>query len=826
MRRGNTYLFESPNFRGPMKNLLTVLTLLILLTGSVLAQSTIPPYHSQNDFLLASPGALKYGLYGFDNPALLSTLHQPDVGFAWSDRSGKWSDPKDWGLFLAVPHLGFGAVRRQEGPASVTDYRLSAGFGDRAASVGFGYGWSDGDTGILQRSDLIMLGILLRPNPFVSMGLTGTKAFGNSSAEAVADVAARPFGNELVTLFADYAIQNHQSLRIAPWSAGLALEPLPGIRLTGRYFDNKAFTVGFQLSLGHLGLTSQTHFDADRNHAYNTYGIRLGGYDRNVVDSYLKKKSAYVEMNLCGSIDYTKFIFFDDTRTLLGLLEAIDAAKADPSVAGIAINTSGLSSGRELLWEVREKLKDFKSSGKRVVIFIDRGNIDLYHFASVADKIVMDPLGMFMLEGYRNGRTYLKGTLEKLGIGYDEWRFFKYKSANESYSRDRMSEADREQRQKLVDDSYRLAKSDICEARGFSAARFDSLVNNEIGFLAPEALQRGLVDTLGRWETVKDLVTKLEAGHMGYMDAGRLARFQLPSDNRWGEKPRIAVIYALGACDMDEGIAARSLVGIVDAAVSDPRIKGIVLRVDSPGGDAMASDYIAEALKKAKGKKPVIVSQGAVAASGGYWLSMYADTIVAAPTTITGSVGVIGGWLYNKSLKEWAGMSTDLVKAGEHADLGYGFTLPIIGNGIPDRNLTPEERSRVEQGIRAMYREFVAKVASGRKMTTDQIDAIGQGRVWSGYDGKEIGLVDLLGGLETAISVAKEKAGIAPGEETEIVEMPKRGLFNLGFLKPKLMGIDLDDNAMIRDLRFRLKHNGESMPMLPMEDPGEVGAAR
>jgi len=263
----------------------------------------------------------------------------------------------------------------------------------------------------------------------------------------------------------------------------------------------------------------------------------------------------------------------------------------------------------------------------------------------------------------------------------------------------------------------------------------------------------------------------------------------------------------------------------VEAAVDDSRIKAIVLRVDSPGGDAMASDYIAEAMKKAKGKKPIIVSQGFVAASGGYWLSMYADTIVAAPGTITGSIGVIGGWMYNKGLKESLGMSTDFVKVGAHADFWFGFRLPFIGLGIPDRNLSAEERTVAETGIKTMYKEFVEKVSLGRKKKFDEIEPIAQGRVWSGLDGKQNGLVDVLGGLETAINIAKERAGIQKDQSVTIIEMPKKGLMDFSMFTPKIFGGEtkITIDPAVELLKFRLKHNGESLPLLPMEDLDMTG---
>ncbi len=624
----------------------------------------------------------------------------------------------------------------------------------------------------------------------------------------------------VLTAFADYILHRTPLLEKDMWSAGVAVEALPGVRITGRYFNTDAFSLGFQFSLGHIGVETQAHYNSDQKYAYNSYGVRLGAYDRNIFSSHFPSNNKFVEMNQPGRISYQRYVLFDDSQTLSDLLANIDAAKNDPSVGGIAINTSGLEADAEKLWELREKLKDFKTTGKKVFIFIDRGSIELYHFASVADKIVMDPLGTFFIEGFQMGRTFYKGTLEKIGLGFDEWRFLKYKSAAENYSRDKMSDADREQRQKLVDDWYRIAKSDICEARHLTSEQFDRLVNNEVVFLAQQAKEQGLVDSLGRWDMMKELVKKETGSDRAFINPASLEKFKLPYDNHWGEPPRIAVIYALGACDMDEGITARRLVKNVEAAVDNSRVKAIVLRVDSPGGDAIASDYIAEAMKKAKGKKPIIVSQGFVAASGGYWLSMYADTIVAAPRTITGSVGVIGGWIYNKGLKDSLGISTDYVKAGDHADLGFGMTLPLIGLTIPDRNLTTEEHARMELLIKTLYKEFVDKVAAGRKQKSDDIEQIAQGRVWSGLDAKQNGLVDVLGGLETAINIAKERAGIPKCQDVTLIEMPEKGLIDFSKFAPKFFGFETKalSDPTIELLKFRLKHNGEPLPMLPMED--------
>jgi protease IV len=796
----------------------------LVLTSIAFSQTSIEPYHQRNDFLLTSPGALKFGLYGYENPALLSYVRQPDLLLTWSDATAPWTEFKRWGLFLGIPNVGFGTVHEKTPIGHYADYRISVASGDRTLSSGISYGWTIADDPSLDKSSILASGILYRPLPYFSAGMTLTEAINTEGYEIVGDIAGRPFGSELVTLFAEYILHRAPELNQDTWSFGAAVEALPGIRITGRYFSTDAFTFGVQLSLGRIGLESQAHYDPQQKYAFNSYGIRIGAYDRNIFESHILMKKNFVEISEPIQVDYLRFMLFDQTRTLAGLLEALDAAQKDPSVAGIALNTSGWEIDAEKMWELREKLKDFKAAGKKVFIFIDRGNIDLYHFASVADKIVMDPMGTFFLEGYSMGRTFFKGTLEKVGLGFDEWRFFKYKSANESLSRDKMSDADREQRQKIVDDWHKIAKQDICESRHLTSDQFDTLVNDGMLFLASQAKNKGLVDSIGRWETVKELVKQETGEKESFVPFFTLTKFNLPYDTHWGEPPRIAVIYALGVCAMDEGITARKLVKDFEAAVDDSRVKAIVLRVDSPGGDAMATDYIAEAMKNAKGKKPVIVSQGYVAASGGYWLSMYADTIIAAPRTITGSIGVIGGWMYNKGLKETLGMSTDFVKAGVHADLGLGFRLPLIGLGVPDRNLTTEERAVVEASMKSVYKDFVSKVSLGRKKSFDEIDAIGQGRVWSGLDGKQNGLVDIVGGLETAINIAKERAGIPKNQEVKIVEMPKKGLFDFSMFAPKLFGFETKTatDPTIELLKFRLQHNGEPMPMLPMEDISEI----
>lgn len=801
----------------------------LLLSGLCLAQPQSTSYFHVNNFQMTSPGAMRYGLYGYDNPAVLTYVDNFNLEFMWTTQDRSSSGLKNWGLFTAAKNIGFSAVHSSRGSFSVTDYKFSMAGGTRVFSTGFSYGWSGGDAGVLNRQKYFSAGLLIRPLQYLSVGLTGSKAIEVNYSEAYADIAIRPFGNEKVSLFADYLINNNKMPRVKKelWSAGAAFELIDGLRLTGRYFDPGQFNVGLQLSLGHAGFSAQSHYEKNETHAYNSYGIRLGGYDRNLLAKLFPRKD-YAKFDLNGGIKYQRFIFFDNSNTLASIVREIDAAKKDANIKGIAINTSGMNAPREMLWEIRQKLQEFKSTGKKVVVFIDNPDIDTYHFASVADKVVMDPLGTMTLMGYVMGRTYYKGTLEKLGIGFDEWRFFKYKSAAENLSREHMSEGDRIQRQALVDGMYSTARTEIILSRGITGEEFDRIVNESGIIGSEEALARRLVDTLGRWPDAEKIIEKLDREKTQMVSSRNIGELRLPEDNYWGEPDRIAVIYALGACAMDEGINARRLVHIVESAGKSKSIKAIVLRVDSPGGDAMASDYVAEAVKEAAKKKPVIISQGTVAASGGYWLSMYGTQILAAPNTITGSIGVIGGWAYNKGAAQKLGFTTDFVKRGEHAELGFGASLPLIGISLPDRNLTDQEYSRMRQFILHHYDGFVSRVSQGRKLPTAFVDSVGQGRVWTGTDALSLKLIDAIGGLDDAIEMAKEKAGIKKGDKVRILEYPQAPMFNLSFLQPKLPGMlgvvagSAGDNSAIEDLLFRIKHNGEPMPILPFEDRGLV----
>ncbi|MFC2131789.1 signal peptide peptidase SppA [Bacteroidota bacterium] len=370
----------------------------------------------------------------------------------------------------------------------------------------------------------------------------------------------------------------------------------------------------------------------------------------------------------------------------------------------------------------------------------------------------------------------------------------------------------------VIDDWYEFSRKEICGSRNIELDEFDKIVDGKILYLAEEAYDKGLIDTMGRWNDVKDIMKGINK-KANIMPSAFLWKQAPPTDDRWGDPAKaIAVVYALGVCAMDEGINARKLSAYMKRIAKNPAVGAIILRVDSPGGDGMASDVVAEIIRKYKDKKPIIVSQGAVAASGGYWLSMDADTIVAAPMTITGSIGVIGGWFYNKGLADSLGISTEILKRGKYADLGYPFMLPLIPIGLPVRNLNEDEKGQMETYIKVHYKDFVTKVSEGRGMKYDEIDSIAQGRVWTGMEGKKIGLVDELGGLDKAMNIAKELAGYDSDDEVLIIEYPKQEMFDFGMLFSGLFGLELKETKeQLKMLKFRLDNNGIPMPMMPLD---------
>ncbi len=770
-----------------------------------------PNYGEGSLGLAATPGTQGGAAAGFWNPAAWSAMDKWEMSLLWNDRDVHPKRMDNWGFALGGNGIGF-AMRRNNftygglmAPGGlnyghVDDYQIAVGGGDGGDYWGLSWNWSKGRTaeyargrGELERDDYLALGNITRPTPCLSIGNTETIGLHHGHYRGITDVGMRPLKNHRLTLFGDAAYGEKDSWSTLQWGAGMEVQPINGLRVAGKmskldpYSQEKTYSLSLGLSLGGTGLQVIPHYDKDQNRLSTSYLLRMGEQQPTVkTPRFFGKKNDVVTMKLKGQVVYQSARLMDKERfALKDMLDRIDAAKQDPTVGGIALNVSDFYGSPATLWEIRQKLEDFKRADKKVYVYIDRGGMNGYAFATVADYLWMDPQGQLALPGYAMGRTYWRGFFDKIGIGVDEWRFFTYKSAFESFSRKNMSEADREQRLALVTDFYNEWQRNVTGARKLSAETLRALVDSLVIFTAQDALAAGLVDTLGRWPDAKDIIKKVTGQKPNLIRSGEVTDVT-EADQQWGKLPTVALVYAIGACDMDSGIKGRQTSAYMSKLEKRKDVKAVVLRVDSPGGDALPSDLIAEQMTKIKAKKPMIVSQGMYAASGGYWLSMNADKIYSTPPTITGSIGVIGGWLWNEKITDKTGFTWDHVQIGKHAELGGGIVLPFVGLQIPDRNLNTEERARMEKLIRGMYTDFTQQVAAGRKLDVAFVDSVGQGRAWTGRRALDLKLVDELGTLDDAIDYARAQAKIPAHRRIKIEEYPKRPLFDFSQFMPQM----------------------------------------
>ncbi|MBX7202096.1 MAG: signal peptide peptidase SppA [Bacteroidia bacterium] len=449
--------------------------------------------------------------------------------------------------------------------------------------------------------------------------------------------------------------------------------------------------------------------------------------------------------------------------SLREVIENIEKASADDDVSGIFLDLSTVKAGMAAIEEVRNALLDFKKSGKFIIAYGEVLSQSEYYLATVADKIYVHPTGLAELKGLRSEILFFKGTLDKLGLEPQVFRHGKFKSAVEPFIQDKLSDANREQVRTFLNSFWNHILEGIAKERKMQMSELQQIASNLQVTNAADAKQMKLVDELKyRDEVLEELKTKTEAEAIDKIHFVSMERYRDVKSKKERGTDKIAVVYAEG--DIVDGNGDEDEVGSVEFSKAirkarlDERVKAVVLRVNSPGGSALASETIWREVALTKKAKPVIVSMGNLAASGGYYISCDADTIVAQPNTITGSIGVFGLFFNYRNLMNKIGVSVDTVKTAKYADVMS-----------PTRVVTAPESLVIQREIERIYDTFITRVANGRKLSKAQVDSIGQGRVWSGEDAKRIGLVDVLGGLDTAIAIAARKAKL---DKYRITELP------------------------------------------------------
>lgn len=547
-------------------------------------------------------------------------------------------------------------------------------------------------------------------------------------------------------------------------------------------------------------------------------------------------------LNVSGDLpDYipedqlAKAIGINQGQSFTALLTQLRKAKVDNRIGAVMLDIDFPGIGWGKADELRDAIADFKTSGKPVYAYMELGMNREYYIATAADKIFLPPSGDLYVNGFAAEAMFYKGSLDKLGIEADVIQIGpKYKNAPDQYTKKQMGEGQREVINAVLDEYYGRFTGGIAESRKKSVEDVKAIIDNA-PYNANQAKELGLIDEAFYKEQVYDDLKN----RLGYKTDDKLRTIRggeyrdVPSDSLGLNKgERVAIIYASGAINVGKTnngpfggsmVGSDTVVAAVNDAANDASIKAIVLRVDSPGGSALASDLMWNALENAKAKKPVVVSMSDVAASGGYYISCNANKIVAEPSTITGSIGVFMGKPVVKGLYDWLGISNEYVMRGKNSGI---FRETV--------KWTPEERTKMEDGASNIYfNNFLPKVAKGRNKSHEDVNTIGQGHVWTGTQAKANGLIDEFGGLEKAIEIAKQLANLPADKDVKRVVLPApRPFFETLFGDKEETQTSAEQKAqaalaaslpedvrrMFRyaELFDRMRH-GEAMLMLPFE---------
>ena len=450
--------------------------------------------------------------------------------------------------------------------------------------------------------------------------------------------------------------------------------------------------------------------------------------------------------------------------SLRSYLSAIECAKKDPNITGIYLNTDGMAAAPATYEALRNALADFKQAGKWIIAYNDSYSVGQYYVSSVADSIYVNTIGGISFDGMSSLLTYPKNLLDKLGIEMQIFRVGTFKSAVEPYMVDHISEANYLQTQTYLKNIWDVMARDIAASRNMSVEALDSLANQAVSYMIPEEIATtGLVDgMLYKTDVEQILLAKIGQEKLdGHLVSAKKMASNAKDQSMSSDK--VAILYACGdiateSDGADDGIYYNTFIKDVRAIAADNSIKAVVLRVNSPGGSAFASEQIWKALEDLKAKKPLVVSMGDYAASGGYYISCNANYIVAEPNTLTGSIGVFG------MIPNLGGLVSDKLGVNFEEVKTHKFgTLHTM------RAATDDEKAKVQRGVEFTYDLFTKRCAEGRGMEQDSIKAIAGGRVWTGSDAINLGLVDELGGLNEAVAKAAELAGLTSGDYARAV---------------------------------------------------------
>ncbi|TAF07373.1 MAG: signal peptide peptidase SppA [Nostocales cyanobacterium] len=522
----------------------------------------------------------------------------------------------------------------------------------------------------------------------------------------------------------------------------------------------------------------------------------------------------------------------EDQITLRKVIETLAKAQRDPRIVGIYIDASksgaASSLGYASLKEIRQALDQFRASGKKIVAYSTDWNEREYYLSSVANNIIVNPVGLMEINGLSSQPMFLTGALQKYGIGVQVVRVGKFKGAVETFILDKLSPENRQQTQKLLDDVWGEWRTSVGASRKITPQKLQAIANNQAILEASAAKASGLVDQVAYQDQVVADLKKLTASdqdNKSFRQINISDYAEVPGKTMGVERNsenKIAVVYAEGEIVDGQGndgeIGGDRFAKIFNKIRQNENIKSVVLRINSPGGSATASEIIQREIKLTRQIKPVIVSMGDMAASGGYWIASDSNRIFAEPNTITGSIGVFGVLFNGQKLANNNGITWDTVKTAQYAD-----------NQTVSRPKSPQELALYQRSVNRIYNMFITKVAQGRKLPQQKVAEIAQGRVWSGTAAKQIGLVDEIGGLNVAIEYAAKQAKL--GNDWEVQEYPRVTSLEERFFGKKLqeahakLGIETTQIKPANPLLVEFEKLQQEMTILQkMNDPQGIYA--
>lgn len=679
--------------------------------------------------------------------------------------------------FLGVPNLSMGFQQFQAGVLG--DLRkFSIGYSYSPSEIiSFGVGYNLTQQVSVADSNIHSFdaGVLLRPARFLSFGLTArnlnTPIVGTRQIRRayVAGVGVRPLGERL-TLTADAQWDEGDAVQDITALFGVETEPLDGILLRGAVDLKGQFMLGagFQFELLNAG------YYHSFNGARNVDGLHVQ------VTSSLFENAVQQIGNTFAYIDLTQGVVPDNggagtdilsrggPPTYWKIIEQLKMVKQMPRYKGVVIDVGSLGVGLGLIEEMRNAIQDLRADGKQVIVYLNQGGMSEYYLATAADQIVLHPLGGLNLNGFAYVMPYYRELLDMIGVGVDFIKVGHYKTGMENYTRTEPSEGTREEYTSIQADDFQRFAETLQNRRQIGPDVFKRIFDKTI-FTAQESKEVNLIDRVAYRDQISEIAADLI--HQPQVRVEGIENVKLHRES-WEPRDKIAVIYVSGA--ITEGgsgsdflfgetfAGSRTIVEQIYRVRENPQYKAIVLRVNSPGGSALGSDEIYRALMRFKEttNKPVIVSMGDVAASGGYWIALAGDTVLANPSTVTGSIGIYAGKVEFSRLYDKLGIKNHVIKTNEKADQ----------NG-QHRPFSEEEKQLIQNNLRDFYRMFIDRVSASRKLDIQQVEQVAQGRVYTGSQALKIKLVDEMGNLSDAIRIAREKAVIR-SDDVEIVHLP------------------------------------------------------